>query len=228
MAIYPRRDGWKVVVYTGTDPVTGKQRQISRQVQGSRKQAEKEETRLKAEVMAGRHRGTAAKTLGEMVEVYLDWREQNDKPIGPRTIQGYRALAEARIKPGLGKLRLPHVDPPALDRFYMALRKNSSLRKPGEPLSASRLRDVHAVISGALGLAARYGWVPYNAAALVRPPAPRGAKRAMPTREQAREALTAAERKDPELYLFLRLEATTGLRPGEVCALWWRDFDLEA
>jgi integrase len=50
----------------------------------------------------------------------------------------------------------------------------------------------------------------------------------MPTKEQAREALQAAERKDPELYLFLRLEATTGLRPGEVCALWWQDFDLDA
>jgi integrase len=222
-----RRDGWQVIVYTGVDPGTGRQRQISRQVKGSRKQAERVETRLKAEVLAGRHRGTAAKTLGEMVEVYLDWREQNDKPIGPRTIQGYRALAEARIKPGIGKLRLPQVDPPALDRFYTALRRGGSLRKPGKPLSASRLRDVHAVVSGALALAARYGWVPYNAAALVRPPAPRSTKRAMPTKEQAREALQEAERKDPELYLFLRLEAT-GLRPGEVCGLWWRDLDLKA
>jgi integrase len=50
----------------------------------------------------------------------------------------------------------------------------------------------------------------------------------MPTKEQARQALQEAERKDPELYRFLRLEATTGLRPGEVCALWWRDVDLEA
>jgi integrase len=179
-------------------------------------------------VLAGRHRGTAAKTLGQMVDVYLDWREQNGKPIGPRTIQGYRALAEVRIKPGIGKLRLPQVDPPALDRFYTALRKGGNSRKPGEPLSGSRLRDVHAVISGALGLAARYGWVPYNAAALVRPPAPRGARRAMPTKEQARQALQEAEQKDPDLYLFLRLEATTGLRPGQVCALWWRDVDLEA
>jgi len=226
--IRPRRNGFQVIVYTGIDPVTGRERTISQQVKGSHKQAERVETRLKAEVMAGRHRGTAAKTLGEMVEVYLDWREQNDKPIGPRTIQGYRALAEARIKPGIGKLRLPQVDPPALDRFYGALRKSGSLRKPGKPLSASRLRDVHAVISGALALAARYGWVPYNAAALVRPPAPRSAKRAMPTKEQARQALQAAQRMDPELYLFLRLEATTGLRPGEVCALWWQDFDLDA
>jgi integrase len=226
--IRPRRDGWQVIVYTGIDPVTGRQRQVSRQIKGSRKQAERVETRLKAEVLAGRHRGTAAKTLGEMVDVYLEWREQNGKPIGPRTIKGYRALTEARIKPGIGKLRLPQVDPSALDRFYTALRKGGSLRKPGEPLSGSRLRDVHAVISGALALAARYTWVPYNAAALVRPPAPRGARRAMPTREQARQALQAAERKDPELYLFLRLEATTGPRPGEVCALWWQDFDLEA
>jgi hypothetical protein len=76
------------------------------------------------------------------VDLYLDWREHNDKPIGPRTIQSYRALAEARINPGLGKLRLPQVDPPALDRFYMALRKSGGLRKRGEPLSASRLRLV--------------------------------------------------------------------------------------
>jgi integrase len=48
------------------------------------------------------------------------------------------------------------------------------------------------------------------------------------TKDQAREALRAAHHKDPELYLFLRLEATTGLRPGEVCALWWQDFDLDS
>ena len=70
--IRPRRDGRQVIVYTGIDPVTGRQRQISQQVKGNRKHAERLETRLKAEVVAGCHRGTAAKTLGEMVEVYLD------------------------------------------------------------------------------------------------------------------------------------------------------------
>jgi integrase len=228
VAIYQRRDGWEVRVYSGVDPVTGKPHRISRHVRGSRRKAEREETRLKAQVMEGRHRNSQAKTLAELVDVYLDWREQNDKPIGPRTMQGYRALAEARIKPGVGKLRLPQVDAPALDRFYMALRKSGSLRKPGEPLSASRLRDVHAVISGALALAARYGWIAYNPATLVKPPTPQSTKRAMPTRAEARAALQAAADKDPELYLFLRLGATTGLRPGEVCALWWRDFDLDA
>jgi hypothetical protein len=113
------------------DPVTGKQRRISRQVQGSGRKAEKEATRLKAQVMDVRFRGARAKTLAELVDVYLEWREQNDKPIGPCTIQSYRALAEARIRPGLGKLRLHQVDPPTLDRFYMALRKSGGLRKRG-------------------------------------------------------------------------------------------------
>jgi integrase len=189
VAIYERRGGWEVRVYAGVDPVTGKPHRISRQVRGSRRQAEKEEIRLKAQVMEGRHRGTRAKTLGELVGLYLDWREHNGKPIGPHTIRSYRGLHEARVKPGLGKLRLPQVDPPALDRFYTALRKSGSLRKPGAPLSASRLRDVHAVISGALGLAARYGWVTYSPATLVKPPAPQSAKRALPTKEQARAAL---------------------------------------
>jgi hypothetical protein len=85
--IRPRRDDWRVSSPWASTPVTGCQWQISRQVNGSRKQAERVETGFKAEVMAGRHRGTAAKTLGEMVEVYLDWREHNAKPIRPRTIQ---------------------------------------------------------------------------------------------------------------------------------------------
>src|SRR6266536_6454269 len=228
MAILERRDGWEVRVYAGIDPVTGKPHRISRQVRGSRKRAEQEETKLKAQVLAGRHRGTAAKTMTEMVDLYLEWREHNGKPIGPRTIQGYKALAEARIKPGLGKVRLSQVDPPTLDRFYAAVRRTGSLRKRGQPLSPSRLRDIHNVISGALRLATRYGWLPYNPATLLQLPAPESAKRPMPTKEQARQALRAAEEKDPELYLFLRVGATTGLRPGEVCALWWQDFDLEA
>src|SRR6266536_3033048 len=228
MAILERRDGWEVRVYAGIDPVTGKPHRISRQVRGSRKRAEQEETKLKAQVLAGRHRGTAAKTMTEMVDLYLEWREHNGKPIGPRTIQGYKALAEARIKPGLGKVRLSQVDPPTLDRFYAAVRRTGSLRKRGQPLSPSRLHDIHNVISGAFGLAARYGWIPYNPATLLKLPTPESTKRAVPTREEVRIALQAAEKDEPELCLFLRIGATTGLRPGETCAIQWPDLDLDA
>jgi hypothetical protein len=67
VTIRPRRGGYQVIVYAGIDPVTGRQRQIARQVKGKR-EAERLEARLRAEVAAGRHRGTGARTVGELQE----------------------------------------------------------------------------------------------------------------------------------------------------------------
>jgi integrase len=120
-----RSNGWQVLVYTGLDPLTGKQRYISRQVNGSHRQAQKEEARLKTEV------------------------------------------------------------------------------------------------------AERWGWIPFNPALVVRPESGRGQPRMVPTAEQVGQLFVAVA-DDPEFTAFLRLSATTGLRPGAVCALRWSDLDLEA
>jgi hypothetical protein len=64
LAITAFRDGWKIRVFAGLDPLTGRQKQISRQVNGSYRQAEKKERELLTEVADGRHAGTRAKTLG--------------------------------------------------------------------------------------------------------------------------------------------------------------------
>ena len=98
----------------------------------------------------------------------------------------------------------------------------------GLPLSPSAVRDVHTVLSGALGLAVRWGYLPYNPAALARPPARRKAVRKLPTPEQVRELLTKAAAEDPEFELFVRLAAVTGMRRGEVLGLQESDFDLDA
>jgi hypothetical protein len=52
VAIRARTKGWQVIVYAGRDPITGRQRQITRQVNGSRRQAEKVEARLRTHFMA--------------------------------------------------------------------------------------------------------------------------------------------------------------------------------
>jgi integrase len=225
VTIRPRRGGYQVIVYAGIDPVTGRQRQIARQVKGKR-EAERLEAKLRAEVADGRHRDTSARTVGELLDVYLAWRETSGKPLSPATLNDYRTIVETKLKPALGKLRLPQLDPVTLDRFYGQLRRRG--RKDAAALSTSRVRQVHAVLSGALGLAARYGWIGFNPARLARPPAAENDKRPVPTPAEVREALAAAEQEDPVFGLFLRLCATTGLRAGEVCALRWCDLDLEA
>jgi len=58
-------------------------------------------------------------------------------------------------------------------------------------LSANRVRDVHVILSGALGLAARWGWIPFNPALLVRPAGGKGKSRPVPTPEQVRELFRA-------------------------------------
>jgi hypothetical protein len=98
VTIRKRRDGWQVIVYAGLDPLTGKQRQLTRQINGSRRQAEKIEARLRTEVADGQHAGTRLKTLGELVDLWIERRAASDKPISPDTVQDYRSLIAKKIK----------------------------------------------------------------------------------------------------------------------------------
>ncbi len=244
MTIRQRRGGWQVIIYAGIDPVTGRQRQITRQVNGGRREAEREEARLRAEVAAGKHRGTGARTMAELLDVWFAWRTTNGKPLSPATRNDYESLVKTKLKPALGSLRLPQVDAAILDRYYGQLLisgrtvrvrdgKDPATGKPRwrtqqAPLSPSRIHQVHAVVSGALGLATRYGWIPLNPATLAEPPSGRGKRRRVPSTDNVREVMRVTAEREPELYLFLRLEAITGARPGEVVALRWREIDLDA
>ena len=81
MTIRKRRGGWQVIVHAGLDPLTGKQRQRTRQVNGGYRQAEKGEARLRTEVADGKHAGTRVKTLGELLDLWIERRAASDKPI---------------------------------------------------------------------------------------------------------------------------------------------------
>ena len=134
MTIRRRRDGWQVIVYAGLDPLTGTQRQLTRQVNGSRRQAEKVEARLRTEVADGKHAGTRVKTLGELVDLWIERRAASDKPISPDTVEDYRSLIAKKIKPALGGKRLHTVNTGVLDAFY------DDLRRSGNAKAAARAR----------------------------------------------------------------------------------------
>lgn len=229
--IRKRGTGLQIQVYAGRDPLTGRKKWVSRQVsgqtRGSWREAKKVEGKLLEEVGAGRHKSAQKMTTRQLLlDEWLPWRKTSGKPISPTTLSGYERLIETKILPALGASPITAVDARTLDRFYAALRKAGNARNGGQ-LSASRIRDVHAILSGALGLAARYGWLPYNPALLAQPPAPRSARQKPPTDQEARIMLEEAAGEDPELYLFLRISAVGGLRRGEVCALRPCDLDLD-
>jgi integrase len=96
----------------------------------------------------------------------------------------------------------------------------------GLALSASAVREVHTVLSGAFKQAVAWGWTGHNPAKLATPPSAGKRGVSPPAARDVARLLTAATAEDPELGLFLRLAVVLGARRGELCGLKWRDVDL--
>ena len=93
------------------------------------------------------------------------------------------------------------------------------------PLAASSIRQVHAVLSGALSAAVRWGWIgvnPIDAAIKPRASTPQPKP---PSSEEAARIAAAAWQKDEDWGTFVWLTFVTGARRGELVGLRWKDFD---
>jgi integrase len=221
--IYKRGKSWRVIVYLGRDPMTGKQLRKSGSAP-TRAEAKLLEARLLTEAAAGQHRGDRKRTVAELLDRWFEWR-QGVRPISPRTVDNYRRDMDWFILPVLGKLPVARLDAATLDRFYAQLRKQGG--KSGRALAPSTVREVHAILSGALQQATAWGWITQNPARLASPPVVEKAKVRPPETGQVAELLRAAMQEDVAFGLFLRLAVVLGARRGELCALRWSHVDFE-
>jgi integrase len=162
--------------------------------------------------------------VAELLDRWFEWR-QGVRPISPRTVDNYRRDMDWFILPVLGKLPVARVDAATLDRFYAQLRKQGG--KDGRPLAPSTVREVHAILSGALQQATAWGWITQNPARLASPPVVEKAKVRPPEVGQVAKLLRAAMQEDDAFGLFLRLADVLGARRGELCALRWSHVDVE-
>jgi integrase len=264
--IRKRRKGLQVQVFAGRDPLSGRKRWLSRQVDGQTKaawrQAKKVEAELLEQVDRGERRDGRSRTIGELVERWLEWRQQV-RPISPVTVANYRGAIDRYIVPNLGRALIHEVDAATLDTLYARVRATGGkcrhcwrrirrgepalrtgvryLPRPGAdeavhepdcargwPVSASAVREVHSVLSGAFKQAVVWGWTTRNQAKLATPPAAGRSEVAPPDAQGVARLLTVAMNQDPELGLFLRLAVVLGARRSELVALKWRDVDLAA
>jgi integrase len=264
--IRKRRKGLQVQVFAGRDPLTGRKRWLSRQVDGQTKaawrEAKKVEAQLLEQVDRGERRDGRSRTIGELVERWLEWRQQV-RPISPVTVANYRGAINRYIIPNLGRAMIHEVDAATLDALYARVRAtggkcrhcwrrihrgepalragvryrprpgaDEAVHEPdcarGWPVSASAVREVHSVLSGAFKQAVVWGWTSHNPAKLATPPAAGRAEVAPPDAQGVARLLIVAMDRDPELGLFLRLAVVVGARRSELIALKWRDVDLVA
>ena len=220
-----RRRGanWQVTVYAGTDPITGRERRVTRTVKGrpSQKQPPKEardlEARLLVEVGSGQHR-EARLTMRELLD---RWLELAGPDLSPTTAQEYRRYVDRVITPRVGSVRLDRLTPSMIDRLYSDLRDGGG--RDGRPLAPATIRQVHEILHRSLKLAERWGWIARNPASLASPPKVHRSEIRPPTAEQVRRMLEAADVDDALLTLAVWLAAITGARRGELCGIRWSD-----
>jgi hypothetical protein len=109
---------WEVRVRSGRNPLTGSYAQISRSVRGPKRGAEILLARLVTEIADGGHQSTD-QTVGYLLDRLVEHLEALGR--SPSTINGYRSLIRARLRPAFGSMELRRLQPADLDRFYRAL-----------------------------------------------------------------------------------------------------------
>ncbi len=92
---------WELIVEAGSDPVTGKRRQVSRACGGIMRDAKKARAELLAEVGQGRHSGSSG-TVDELCQEWL--KELERKGRSPSTIHNYRQTYRHNIEATLGSI----------------------------------------------------------------------------------------------------------------------------
>lgn len=206
---------WEARVEAGRDPVTGRRRQVSRTVRGTKREAQKVLNALAADADQGRQTGTCA----SFKELSERWLELVDTDLSPTTLRRYRNLLSKRILPAIGARSVQSIRTIDLDQLYLGLTREVGL-------APATVRQVHAVIRRAFGQAVRWGWVATNPAANASPPRLSRSGIFPPDVEQVVALLAKANETDRTLGRFLHVAVATGARRGEVCALRWQDLDV--
>lgn len=153
-------------------------------------------------------------TVDELVADYL---ARGQHRWAANTLATYRLLARRQIGPGLGRVRVAELT---------AVRVQRWLDRLTGQVSASVVQSARTILSGACRDAVRLGIIPANPVTGARTPARPRAERQTWTAVQVQAAL-AAVAGDVLLHALYLVALTTGVRPGELRALMWRDLDLE-
>ena len=214
---------WHVQVYLGRDDATGKKRYRQRAVRGTRKDAERELTRLIGEIEGGEYAEPSKITVGEHLQRWLeDYAEVQTRP---RTAIGYRDIVSYVIAQ-LGHIRLDRLTPAHIQHYEAYMLREGSRRKGRAGVSPNTVGKHHLVLSQAIEWGMRAGLVKRNVVKLVSPPKKVKFEGIALGWDQVEYYLEIA--KPSQYREVFTLSIDTGVRRSECLALDWAHVDLAA
>lgn len=191
-------------VSVGYDPRTGKRREVSRYVRGSRRTAEKELARLLVQYSKGK--APQQITLSEFWNSY--YMPDCKSRLRPNTVDSYAADFRVLLEPGLGSVELAKLTPAMIDRHLSSMPE-------------SRRRKAYPILRQALNKAVRWDMLESSPLSKVEPPKPSDYEPEVLSAEEARAYIKAAEGSPIESAILIAIGA--GLRRSEIVALDWSD-----
>lgn len=217
---------WTVVVDAPPDPLTGKRRQ-TRLTAPTKRELDDKVTAAKHSVKSG----TYVTRVGTTVREFLigadgdgGWLALHKARIRPSTYSSYRSQIELYILPSLGSIALQKLAPGDINALYTKLLDQKRAHTETK-LTPRTVRYVGSVLRQALGVALKQGLITRNPADAATPPKSQRPQIDTWSSQQVSMFLSEA-RKDTYRAAWI-LEATTGLRRGELLGLRWEDVDLE-
>ena len=226
------RDGkrvWLLTVNDGADG-TGKRVRQRVRVHGSRRVADAEAARMLADLSRGALIGRSL-TVGRLLDA---WLSDHVPQLEEATRRRYRSLAELHLIPNLGNLRVADLRQATLREYLESAQSVRSVRSvhsvhsvhfPARPLSDRTRLHLYRALVACLRWAAAEGYVSPVVAARLRAPHVERIERSALSGVELLALIDSL--RGTALYMPAVIGATTGLRPGEICALRWRDVDLE-
>jgi len=200
---------------------TGKRRQKTLTVRGTKKEAEAELSRRLAEIESG---GFADPGNIKVSEYLTRWLEHVETKTAAKTHERYSEIVQLAIIPSLGSIKLSKLGPTQIQAFYgEALSSGHSKRGTG--LSPRTVLHYHRILFQALKQAVRWRLLSNNPAEAVEPPVPE--QKEMIALDEDQTAILIENVKCHALHIPVLLAVTTGMRRGEILALRWSDVDLE-
>jgi integrase len=186
----------------------------------TRKQAERAARNFEPSEQTPAVAPSGGRTFAQLLTEWVDYgRTARGKAWAPRTAFDNRQQVATRIVPALGSIPLKQLSARDLEHAYV--------KWTTEGLADGTVHRLSALISSALSFGLRRGEVSVNVATIAVAPAQPKSSARIPTTDEVRKLLEAAQVFGQDMPAAIAIAALTGARAGEIAALQWRDINLE-